>query len=148
MAHSDVDGVSDPARHFLCKHAELEPYNLWLIEVVIFQQVLHRPKGTNTDVVNVEALCESSKCPFLPIAFENKIVVAFAAVKHSIEDVKVVVVEVEIEDIVVPEDFGLGSIKSHSLPNSVLETNNKVLGNVSQVAIELEALRQTSTFAI
>lgn len=148
MAYCDVDGVCDPTWDLACEHSELETYDLRRVEIVVLEEVLHRAKGTHLNVTNIEPLSKSAKGALLTVALEDEVVVPFAAVEDLLEGVEVVIVEVEIEDIVVPEGLGPGGVEGDSLPDSILEADNKIFSDEAQVAIEVEALRQTFIFVI
>lgn len=60
---------------------------------------------------------------------------------------EVVVFFIELEHVVIPVDDRFGSFESYPLPDSILEAHHIVLGDKTEITVEVELLFE-ATFAI
>lgn len=84
----------------------------------------------------------------MTVTLEDQVVVALATPEYLLEDSEFVVCGGKMENVVIPIGFGLGSIKGHSLPDSVLEAHHEILGDIAKIAIKVNNLRDTLALVI
>lgn len=140
LSYTDKDIICDPSGHFSSKHPVVKINHLWLLKVRVHQHVLSRTKRTHIHSLNVKPLSKYTESFLSSLTLKHQTVVTLSAFESRPENVQVVVLEVEIEEFVVPGYSGLSTLEVGSRPHRVLETHHEVFSHVAKVSVELKFL--------
>lgn len=140
LSYTDKDIICDPPGHFTSKHPVVKINHFWLLKARVHQHVLSRTKRTHTHSLNVKPLSEHTESFLNSLTLKHQTVITLSAFESRSENVQVVVMEVEIEEFVVPGYSGLSTLKVGSCPHPVLETHHEILSHIAKISIELKFL--------